>query len=41
MAIKAAEKALYNVKISVDDLDVIVFALNTPKYLSPTNALNN
>ncbi|WP_270567108.1 3-oxoacyl-[acyl-carrier-protein] synthase III C-terminal domain-containing protein [Clostridium beijerinckii] len=39
MAIKAAEKALDNGKISVDDLDVIVFASNTPEYLSPSNAL--
>jgi 3-oxoacyl-[acyl-carrier-protein] synthase-3 len=39
MAIKAAEKALENANISADKLDMIVFASDTPEYLSPSNAL--
>lgn len=39
MALKAAEKALENANISADQLDMIVFASDTPEYLSPSNAL--
>lgn len=39
MALEASRKALQNAKISVDQLDMIVFVSDTPEYTAPTNAL--
>jgi len=39
MAIKASEKVIENAKISVDDIQLVVFVSTTPEYLSPTNAI--
>lgn len=39
MAVDASRKALENAKISVEQLDMIVFVSDTPEYTAPTNAL--
>jgi len=39
MGVNAALKAIDNANIKVDELDMVVFASNTPEYFSPSNAL--
>lgn len=39
MAYKAATNALLNAKMNVEEIDMIVFATDTPEYTSPTNAI--
>lgn len=39
MGISAAKKVLENANLSGEDLDLIIFAIQTPEYLMPSNAM--